>query len=191
MKVLLARYAPTRSPYSRNENEKVNGHKEEPRLFAESVPSGGLTLIVGTQKWGVSCKVQRRTPADIILNESLPSKSPCGHHVHGRHGPMAMFSREKLLKIFKVSLKMQNIDPHFENLYLARKWVLKSSHWSCLSACFKGYTYCLTTFSITSPTGAQRSHERAPKKRSNDLERSRFRLCASLKTCDIQILEKL
>ncbi len=50
------------------------------------IPSGGLTLIVGTQKWGFSCKVQRRPPADIIVNESLPPKTPCGHHVHGRHG---------------------------------------------------------------------------------------------------------
>ncbi len=44
-----------------------------------------ITLIVGTQKWGVSCKVQRRPRADIFLNESLPRKTPCGHHVHGRH----------------------------------------------------------------------------------------------------------
>ncbi len=50
------------------------------------VPSGGLTLIVGTEKWGCSCKVQRRPPADIFLNENLPPKTPCGHHVHGRHG---------------------------------------------------------------------------------------------------------
>ncbi len=41
-----------------------------------SVPSGGLTLIVGTQKWGFSCIVQRRPPADIFLNKSLPPKTP-------------------------------------------------------------------------------------------------------------------
>ncbi len=40
------------------------------------VPSGGLTLIVWAQKWGFSCKVQRRPPADMFLNESLPSKTP-------------------------------------------------------------------------------------------------------------------
>jgi hypothetical protein len=50
------------------------------------VPSGGPTLIEITQKWGFSGKVLRRPPADIFLNESSPPKTPCGHHVHGRHG---------------------------------------------------------------------------------------------------------
>ncbi len=50
------------------------------------ISSGGLTLIVWTQKLGFSCKVQRRPPADMFLNESLPPKTPCGRHVHGRHG---------------------------------------------------------------------------------------------------------
>ncbi len=40
-----------------------------------NIPSGGLPLIVRTQKWGFSCKVQRRPPADIILNESLPTEN--------------------------------------------------------------------------------------------------------------------
>jgi hypothetical protein len=52
---------------------------------------------------------------------------------------------------------------------------LKSSHWSCLKACFKGYTFCFTTFLVRPSTGAQRGHERPRKKRSNDLERSKFR----------------
>jgi hypothetical protein len=38
----------------------------------------------------------------------------------------------------------------------------KSSHWSCLKACFKGYTFCFTTFLGRPSTGAQGSHERAP-----------------------------
>ncbi len=42
----------------------------------KSIPSGGLTLIVGTEKWGFSCKVQRRPPAEIFLNESSPPKTP-------------------------------------------------------------------------------------------------------------------
>ncbi len=55
------------------------------QLKATVSPSGGLTLIVRTQKGGFSCKVQRRPPADIFLNENLPPKTPCRHHVHGRH----------------------------------------------------------------------------------------------------------
>jgi hypothetical protein len=50
---------------------------------------------------------------------------------------------------------------------------LKSSLWSCLKACFKGYTFYFTTFLARPSTGAQQSHERAPKKCSNDLERSK------------------
>jgi hypothetical protein len=65
------------------------------------LPSGGLTLIVWTQKWGFSCNVQRRPPADMFLNESLPPKTslqtPCSRP------PWPWFSREKSPKIFKVS----------------------------------------------------------------------------------------
>jgi hypothetical protein len=50
------------------------------------LPSGGLTFIVGTQKWEFSSKVQRRPPADIFLNQSLPPKTPFGLHVHRCHG---------------------------------------------------------------------------------------------------------
>ncbi len=86
-----------------------------------SVPSGGLTLILGTQKWGFSCKVQRRPPADILLNESLPPKTPL--RTPCSWPPWPWFSREKWLNIFKVLWKIRNFDPHFKNLYLARKWV--------------------------------------------------------------------
>jgi hypothetical protein len=41
---------------------------------------------------------------------------------------------------------------------------------------FEGLHILFTTFLVRSSTGAQRSHERTPqKKRSNDLERSKFR----------------
>ncbi len=78
---------------------------------------------------------------------------------------------------------------------------LKSSHWSCLKAWFKGSTFCFRGFLVRPSTGAQRSHERAPKKVQMTLKgqsvvkkfkvsstSSKFRLCASLKTCDLQIL---
>jgi hypothetical protein len=81
--------------------------------------SGCLTLIGGTQERGFSCKVQRRPPADIFLNESLPRKPPCRHHVHGCHGHgSAVKNRWR----FSVLWKIRNFDPHFKNLYLARKW---------------------------------------------------------------------
>jgi hypothetical protein len=51
---------------------------------------------------------------------------------------------------------------------------LKSSHWYCVKAWFKSYTSCSTTFLVRPSSGAQQSHERAPKKCSYDLERSKF-----------------
>jgi hypothetical protein len=87
-----------------------------------NVPSGDLILMVGTQKWGFSCKVQRRPPADIFLNVSLPPKPHCGHHVHGRHGHGSPVKNCWRFSRF-CKKKIQNFDPHFKNLYLARKWV--------------------------------------------------------------------
>jgi hypothetical protein len=40
---------------------------------------------------------------------------------------------------------------------------LKSSLWFCLKACFMGYTFSFATFLVKPSTGAQQSHERAPK----------------------------
>jgi hypothetical protein len=51
-------------------------------------------------KMGFSCKVQRRLPADIFLNESLPLKTPL--RTPCSWPPWPWFSREKSLKIFKV-----------------------------------------------------------------------------------------
>ncbi len=72
-------------------------------LRVKYILSGDLTLIGRTQKWGFSCKVQRRPPADIFLNKSLPPKTllrtPC------LWPPWPWFSREKSLMIFKVFRK--------------------------------------------------------------------------------------
>jgi hypothetical protein len=80
-----------------------------------------ITLIVWTQKWEFFCKVQRRPPADMFLNGSLPPKTSLRRQCSWP--PWPWFSYEKSLKIFKVSYKIRNFDPHFKNLYLARKWV--------------------------------------------------------------------
>ncbi len=75
-------------------------HCEVSTLPLTDILLGGLTLIVGTQKWGFSCKVQRRPSADIFLNESLPPKNPL--RTPCSWPPWPWFSREKSLKIFKV-----------------------------------------------------------------------------------------
>ncbi len=50
---------------------------------------------------------------------------------------------------------------------------LKSSRWSCLKACFKSYAFCFTTFWSDYLLEQAKPWTR-PKKRSNDLERSKF-----------------
>jgi hypothetical protein len=71
------------------------------------LPSGGLTLILGTQKWRFSCKVQRLPPADIFLNESLPPKTPL--RTPYSWPPWPWFSREKSLKISKFCKKHETL----------------------------------------------------------------------------------
>jgi hypothetical protein len=44
-------------------------------LFS-NLPSGGLTLIVGTQIWGFSCQVQRRPPADTKFMTAMAMVLP-------------------------------------------------------------------------------------------------------------------
>ncbi len=117
--------------------------------------SGGLTLIVGTQKWGFSCKIQRRPPADIFLNGSLPPKTPSGNHVHGHGSPV------KIVEDFQSFVKNTKLWPSLWQSVSCKKMGLKSSHWSCLKAWFEGYTFCFTTILVRPSTGAQRSHERA------------------------------
>jgi hypothetical protein len=49
-----------------------------------------------------------------------------------------------------------------------------SSHWSCSKAWFNGYTFCFTTFLVRPSTGAQQSHERAPKNVQTTLKDQSF-----------------
>ncbi len=46
-------------------DEEESDDREEPGELL--LPSGGLTLIVWTQKWGFSCKVQTATPCGHVL----------------------------------------------------------------------------------------------------------------------------
>ncbi len=96
---LMKKWNFTSTSTSSREQKRVHLHPEDAVLV--DVPSGGLTLIVGTQKWGFSCKEHRRPPADIFLNESLPLKTP--QPTPCSWPPWSWFSREKSLKIFKVS----------------------------------------------------------------------------------------
>ncbi len=126
------------------------------------MPSGGLTLIVGTQKMGVFLQSTEATPFGHLLKWKLtPENPPCRHHVHDRHGHGSPVKyRWRFSKFCK---KYETLALTFKKSVSCKKMGLKSSHWSCLKACFKGYTFCLTRFLVRPSTGAQQSHERASK----------------------------
>jgi hypothetical protein len=96
--------------------------KDYSRLTRHDVPAGGLTLIVGTQKWGFSCKVQRRPPADIIWNGSLPPITPCNTMFMTA---MAMVLPWKIVEDYQSFVKNNTkLWPSLKKKkYLVRKWV--------------------------------------------------------------------
>jgi hypothetical protein len=117
-------------------------------------------LIVGIQKWELSCKVRRRPPVDIFLNESLPPlktplRTPCSWP------PWLWFSCEKSLKI-KFRKKNGTLTLTLKICILQGNG-FKELTLSCLKAWFKGYTFRFTPSLVRPYTGPQRSHERAPK----------------------------
>ncbi len=78
-----------------------------------------------TQKWGFSWKVHSPPPADIILNESLPPKSPCDHHVHGRHGHSSPVKNR--WRFSKFCEKDKTLSITLKSVrYLAGKWVWRA-----------------------------------------------------------------
>ncbi len=110
--------------------------------------------------------------------------TPCGHPLKWKHTPensqqrpacswppWPWFSREKSLKVFKVLYKKiinkRNFDPHFKNVYLARKWVWRAHIGLVWKPVLRAtYSICITTVLVRPSTGAQRSAERAPKKKT-------------------------
>ncbi len=131
------------------------------RSISATIPSGGLTLSVGTQKWELFLKSTEATPCGHFTKWKLTPKSPCGHHVHGRHGQG--FPVKKSLKIFKVLWKIQNFERHYKNLDLAGKWIWRAQISLVWKLVFRA------THSVLQHFWAQK------KNHSNDLERSKFR----------------
>jgi hypothetical protein len=79
---------------------------------------------------------------------------------------MAMVLPWKIVENFPSFLQKYEtlaLSPSLSKSVSCQEMGLKSSHWSCLEACFKGYTFFFETFTVRPSIGAQRSHERAPK----------------------------
>ncbi len=114
---------------------------------------------------------------------------------------MAMVLPWKIAEDFQSFVKKTKLWPSLYKSVSYKKMGLKSSRWSCLKACFMGYTFCLRTFLVRPSTGAQDhlpEHSKAmnepqktfkwPWKIKVSPTRLKFCLCATQKTCDLQIL---
>jgi hypothetical protein len=135
------------------------------------IPSGGLDFDYRDPKMGVFLQSEEATPCGHLLTWTL---TPCGHHVHGHGSPVK--NRWRFSKFCKKKKKKNTkLWPSLSKSVFCKKMWIKSSHWSCLKAWFKGHTFCFTIFLVRPSTGAQQRHGRAPKKPSYDLERSKFR----------------
>ncbi len=134
-----------------------------------------------TVKWS---DFDRRYPKMGVFLQSTEA-TPCGHLKWKRTpenppvdtmymAAMAIVIPWKIVEDFQSFVKNAKLWPSVWKFVSCKNIGLKISNCSRLKACFKGYTFCLTTFLARPSTGAQQSHERAPKC-SNDLERSKFR----------------
>ncbi len=158
------------------------------------IPSGGLTLIAGTQELGFSCKVYRGDPMRTSWMKAYPQNPPSNIMFMPAGATVLPW---KIVEDFQSFVKkIQNFDPHFKNLYLSKKIGIKSSHWSCLKACFKGYDSVLQHFWSDQQLKHRKAmNERAPKNVQMTLKNeikvsstsSDFRLCASVEMCDLHI----
>ncbi len=116
----------------------------------------------------------RQDPKIGVFLQSTEA-TPCGHILKWKHTPekhpadtmfmaaMAMVRPWKIVEDFQSFVKNTKLWPSLWKSAYCKKMGLKTSHWSGLKACFKGYTFCCATFLVRPSPGAQQSHERAPK----------------------------
>ncbi len=145
---------------------------------------------------GVFLQSTEATPCGHVLQWKLTPKNP---RADTRFmAAMAIVLPWKIAEDFQSFVKNTKLWPSIYKSVSCKKMGIKSSHWSCLKACFKCYTFCFTTFLVRPSTGAQQRHERAQKGKKKTFKwpckikvsstRLKFRLYATLKTCDLQIL---
>jgi hypothetical protein len=155
--------------------------------FYWMVPSGDLTLIVRTQKWGFSCKVRRRPPADIFLNKSLPPKNPLRTPCSWPPCPCFFVKNRwrlsKFRKIYEtltltVSCKKMGL---MSSRCLGWKLDLRATHPVLL------HFWSDHLLEHSKALNKPQKTFKWPWKIKVSSTSSKFRLCASLKLCDLQI----
>jgi hypothetical protein len=113
--------------------------------------------------------------------------NPCGHHLKWKITPinppadtmfmdaMSMVLPWKIVEDFQSSVKNTKLLPSLIKSVSCNKMGLKSSHCSCLKACLKGYTHCVSQhFWSDHQLEHSKTMNERKKKCSNDLVRSKF-----------------
>jgi hypothetical protein len=144
-------------------------------------------------KMGVFWQSTEATPCGHLLKWKLtpenPPRTPCSWP------PWPWFSHERLLKHFKVLKKIQkNVDPHFKNVYLARKWIWRAHVGLVWKLDSRATHSVLQKFWLDNLLGHSKAMNKPQKKFKRPWKikvsstSSKFCLCASLKSCDLQNL---
>jgi hypothetical protein len=143
-------------------------------------------------KMGVSCKIQRQPPAYIFVSESLPQKPPADTMFMAA---MTMALLWKIVEGFQSFVKkIRNFDPHFKNLYLATTWVWRAHIglvWKLVSRATHSVLQNFWSDHLLEHSKAMNEPQKTfkwPWKIKVSPTSSKFCSCASLKTCDLQIL---
>ncbi len=95
-------------------------------------------------KMGVFLQSTQATPCGHVLKWKLNPENPPADTMF--MAAMGMVRPWKIAEDFESFRKIRNFDPHFKNLYLARKWVWRAHFelvWKLVLRC---YTFCLQDF---------------------------------------------
>jgi hypothetical protein len=110
---------------------------------------------------GVFLQNSEAIPYGHLFKWKLTPENPTGDTIF--MAAMAMVLPWRIVEDFQSFVKSTKLWPSLYKSVFCKKMGLKGSHWSCLKACFKGYTFCFATLLVRPTTGAQQSHERALK----------------------------
>jgi hypothetical protein len=123
-------------------------------------------------KMGVFLKSKQASPCGHSLEWKLTPKTPSADTMF--LAAMAMVHPWKIVEDLQVSYKSTKLWPSLWKSVSCKKMGIKSIHRSCLKAWFKGYTFCFTTFLVRQSWSTAKPWT-SPNKRSNGIERSKFR----------------
>ncbi len=140
---------------------------------------------------GVFLQSTEATPCGYLL-EWKSQKPPAGHHVHDRHRHGSPVKNRWRFSKFRE--KYETLTLTLKNLYLARKWVWKAQIVLVWKLALRATHSVLQHFCpdhLLEHSEAMNEPKKTFKWPWNikvSSSSSEFRSCASLKTCDLQIL---